>query len=290
MIGAIIGDIIGSYHEFREEKVFDGDFFLPESTFTDDTILSIATADAILFSQSYTYNYQRYFRAYPTYGYGPSFCMWAQISDGYLKENNSWGNGSAMRVSPIGWAFDSVMRVMIEAQQSSSVTHAHFEGIKGAQAVAVAIFMARKGASKDQIRELIEASFEYDCSMNLDQLHEEYVFDVSCQGTVPVALSCVLQADSFEKTMRNGLYVGGDSDTLLAIAGSIAEPLFGVPQYMRDKAESMLSEASPSLLGTVREFEKRYGCGKSVADEGFYQDIIDTFKALFSFAKTNKTT
>jgi ADP-ribosylglycohydrolase len=98
----------------------------------------------------------------------------------------------------------------------------------------------------DQIRELIEASFEYDCSMNLDQLHEEYVFDVSCKGTLPVALSCVLQADSFEKTMRNGLYVGGDSDTLLAIAGSIAEPLFGVPQYMRDKAESMLAEASLS--------------------------------------------
>lgn len=288
MIGAIVGDIIGSYHEFRDEKIYDGEFFLPESTITDDSVLSIATADSILKSRFYSGGYQLFCRNYRNYGYGPSFLSWADTSENYLKESYSYGNGSAMRVSPIGWAFNSAMRVMTEAQQSASITHCHPEGIKGAQATAVAIFMARMGSKKEEILSVMDIIFEYDCYLDLDELHETYTFDVSCQGTVPVAIACAMQADSFEKVMRNGLYVGGDTDTLLAIAGSIAEPMYGVPKYMRDKAESILDSNSPIMLGTLHEFERRYGCGKSVMPtEGNSEKrfIMDFFKSISKIAK-----
>lgn len=270
MIGAIIGDIVGSYWEFREEKVGKGeevDLFRTESTITDDSILTVATAEAILFKSFYSSSYQRYCRSFPAYGYGPSFMEWAHTNSGYLKESYSWGNGSAMRVSPIGWAFDSPQRVMQEAQQSACVSHCHPEGIKGAQATAMAVYMARIGSSKAEIIEFMQDWFEYDLDLNLDTLHEEYSFDVSCQGTVPVALACVLQADSFEQTLRNGLYVGGDSDTLLAIAGAIAEPLYGVPEALRKQAEAIVHAHSPALLGMLHEFEKNFGKGKAVASQ-----------------------
>ena len=266
MIGAIIGDVVGSYHEFREEKIYDGDFILPESCITDDSILSLATAESILRNEYYTRNYKRYCKAYPTVGYGPSFMAWADTHENYLTENFSYGNGAPMRVSPVGWAFDSISRVMMEAQQTACVTHCHPEAIKASQAVAVAIFMARCGYSKAEIQEVMESYFEYDCGLDLDVLHREYTFDVSSQGTMPVALACVFQADSFEKTLRNGLYVGGDSDTLLAIAGSIAEPLYGVPQTLRTQVEAIVQATSPFLLGVLREFELKYGHGKSLDD------------------------
>ena len=277
MIGAIIGDIVGSYHEFREEKIFDGELFLPESCMTDDSILTFATAESILRNEYYTRNYKRYFKAYPTVGYGPSFAAWASTHENYLTENFSYGNGAAMRVSPVGWAFDDIFRVMMEAQQTSCVTHAHPEGVKASQSVAVAIFMARCGYLKSEIQGVMESYFNYDCDLDLDRLHQEYTFDVSSQGTVPVALACVLQADSFEKTLRNGLYVGGDSDTLLAIACSIAEPLYGVPQSFRDKAEAIIESTSPFLLGVLREFELKYGHGKTLEEsscwgmDGFFK-------------------
>lgn len=281
MIGAIIGDIVGSYWEFREEKVGKDeiiDLFRTESTITDDSILTVATAEAIIFKAFYSSSYQRYCRSFPTYGYGPSFMEWAHTNSGYLKESYSWGNGAAMRVSPIGWAFDSPQRVMQEAQQSACVTHCHPEGLKGSQATAMAVYMARTGSTKAEIREFMQDWFEYDLDLNLDTLHEEYVFDVSCQGTVPVALACVLQADSFEQTLRNGLYVGGDSDTLLAIAGAIAEPLYGVPEDLRKQAETIVHAHSPALLGMIHEFEKKYGKGKTAASNP--DSIIDVLLKL----------
>lgn len=266
MIGSVIGDIVGSFHEFRDEKDHEGPLFRPESTITDDSILSIATAEAILRTQHYSDLYQRYCRAYPTYGYGGSFLDWAHVNNNYITPNYSWGNGSAMRVSPIGWAFNTPQSVMIEAQQSACITHCHPSGIAGAQATALAIYMARTGVPKQEIYETILEWFEYEEYTELDTLHKEYSFDVSCQGTVPVALACVMQADSFEQVMRNGLYVGGDTDTLLAIAGSIAEPLYGIPENMRSEAVNMLNKHSPALLGMLCEFERKYGAGKTIAE------------------------
>ncbi len=262
MIGAIIGDIAGSYWEFRDEKVRDSEFFLPESTITDDTILTIATADAILTNAFYSGRYQEFTRIYEKYGYGPSFKSWAHTNSNYITENNSWGNGAPMRVSPVGWAFGTPQSVLIEAQQTACITHCHPSGIKAAQAVALAVYLARTGCPKDEIREVMESWFEYSTNMDLDDLHAEYTFDISSQGTLPPALSCVFQADDFETVIRNGLYVGGDTDTLLAIAGSIAEPLYGVPGDLREKAEKMVNQHSPKLLGIVKEFEKKYGAGK----------------------------
>lgn len=277
MIGAILGDIIGSYWEFREEKDRNSDFFLPTSTITDDSILSIASAEAILRKLHYSDMYQRYARAYPTYGYGPSFMEWAHTNSNYVTPNSSWGNGSAMRVGPIGWAFDSIQRTLLEAQQSACITHCAPQGITGAQAVAAVIYLARTGVPKEEIRLAIEEWFEYQTVFDLDVLSEEYTFDVSCQGTVPVALACVFQAESFEEVMRNGLHCGGDTDTLLAIAGSMAEPLYGIPEDLRQQGEAMLLKHSPALLGMLLEFERKYGAGKVVAStQGF------TFKGFFN--------
>lgn len=260
MIGAIIGDIAGSYWEFRNEKDRDADFFIPgHSTITDDSILSIATADAIINHRPYTEFYQLYCRTYPQYGYGPSFMEWAYAGSNYTRQNFSWGNGAGMRVSPVGWAFESVQRVLSEAQMSACITHAHEEGTKGAQAVALAIFMFRNGVEPAVIEEVMNDWFDYLTRMDLDELNRDYEFTPSCQGTIPQALSCVFQASSFEEALRNGLHVGGDTDTLLAIAGSIAEARFGVPDKLRLKAEEMLDQHSAKLLGVLRQFERLYG-------------------------------
>ncbi len=287
MIGAIIGDVVGSYHEFRKEKIYDEDLILPESCLTDDSILSLATAESILRNEYYTRNYKRYCKAYPTVGYGPSFMAWAHTHENYLTENFSYGNGAPMRVSPVGWAFDSISRVMMEAQQTACVTHYHPEGIRGAQSVAVAIYMARCGYGKDEIKAVMESYFEYDCDLDLDVLHREYTFDVTSQGTVPVALACVFQAESFEKTLRNGLYVGGDSDTLLAIAGSIAEPLYGVPNTLREQVEEIIESSSPFLLGVLREFEGKYGCGQVIKEDAKWG--MDGFLALLGIKPTRNS-
>lgn len=264
MIGAIIGDVVGSVHEFLDAKHFDAELFVPESRVTDDSVLTVATADAILKSRFYTEKYQQYAREYPDRGYGMSFMDWAFTNGNYITPNFSWGNGSAMRVSPVGWAFNTLQAVMLEAQQSACITHAHPGGLAGAQAIAVAVFLARHGATKDEIKAVMTHWFQYDVELNLDELNETYKFDVSCQGTVPVAIACALQADSFEKVLRNGLYVGGDTDTLLACAAAVAEPLYGVPDDLRQKAEGVLGSYSQGLLGIVKDFETKYGCGKSV--------------------------
>lgn len=280
MIGACAGDLIGSYWEFREEKPESRDtpLFRKESVISDDTILTIATAEAILAGRPYSEVYKSYCRRYVNYGYGGSFMQWAHTSEGYTQVNNSWGNGSAMRVSPVGWAFSTPQRVMMEAQQSASITHAAFEGVKGSQATALAVYMARAGAGKDQIRAVMDEWFEYLVDIDLDDYHEEYKFDVSCQGTLPPAIACVLQANSFEGVMRNGLYIGGDVDTLLAIAGSIAEPLYGVPIDIREKTEAVIKENSPALLGTLHEFELKYGAGKAVASTSL--DVMASLRRL----------
>lgn len=266
MIGAVIGDIVGSYWEGKTTKG-GPDLFLPESQITDDSILSIATASAILHRKDYTELYRHYANKYPNYGYGSNFMDWVVTPQSYLRHQKSYGNGAAMRVGPIGWAFNSVQDVLMQAQQSASITHCHPEGIKGAQATALCVFLARKGHSKDDIREVIQDWFEYDLIFNIDDLAENYKFEASCQKTVPQAIFCALYSNSFEETMLNGLKIGGDTDTLLAIAGSIAEPLYGIPDDMRSKAEEEISRHSHELLGTLKDFERKYGKGLLVKDK-----------------------
>lgn len=280
MIGACAGDLIGSYWEFKEEKPEsrDTELFRKESVISDDTVLTIATAEAILSGRPYAEVYKAYCRRYVNYGYGPSFMQWAHTSDGYTQVNNSWGNGSAMRVSPVAWAYSTPQRVMAEAQQSASITHAAFAGIQGAQAIALATYMARAGAGKDQIREVMIEWFDYLVDIDLDDYHEEYTFDVSCQGTVPPAIACVLQANSFEDVMRNVVYVGGDTDTLGACAGAVAEALYGVPIDIREKTEDAIRKSCPALLGTLHEFELKYGCGKVVPSTSL--DVMASLRRL----------
>ena len=230
MLGAIAGDIIGSRFEresAKNERFKQKEFelFTPESRFTDDTILSVAVADAILHKQDYAQTIKQYAQNYPNGGYGERFMRWAASES--LEPYNSWGNGSAMRVSPVGWAFADRETVESIARQTAEVTHNHPEGIKGAQATATMVFLARKFKNKDLIRTNIEASFGYDLSRSLAEIRPGYTFDVSCQGSVPEAMICFLESNSFEDAVRNAVSLGGDTDTMAAIAGSIAEPFYG---------------------------------------------------------------
>lgn len=238
MLGCIIGDIIGSRFEGAKSTPKRKNFslFHKHTRFTDDSVLSIATADAILFDRNYMDVYREYFTSYPHAGYGGSFKKWA-ISKS-KEPYNSWGNGSAMRVSPIGWAFNTESDVLEEAEKSASVTHNHPEGIKGAQAVALAIFWARTGFSKTKISKHIAERFDYDLNPPI-----EHGFDVSCGGTVPQAIAAFNDANGFEDTIRKAIFRGGDSDTIAAIAGSIAEPYYGIPDSLIEGAFSKMPEA-----------------------------------------------
>jgi len=256
MIGAIAGDIIGSVFERRTGRIKTTDFplFCSRSTFTDDTVLTIASAEAILTDRNYARAYRQFARQYPHAGYGPGFGRWFAADDS--GPYGSFGNGSAMRVSPIAWAFDSVEEVLAEAHRSAEVTHNHPEGIKGAQTVAMAVFLARNGESKDAIRSEVESRFAYDLSRSVAEIRPGYKFDSSCQGSVPEAILCFLEADNFEQAVRNAVSLGGDSDTLACIAGGIAQAFFKVvPENIVRHVRSLLP---PDLLAVLGRFEAAF--------------------------------
>lgn len=243
MLGAIIGDIIGSVYEWNNIKTKDFPLFMPDCFFTDDTVMTIAIAEGLMnggTSKEFIVAMKKYGRMYPDAGYGGRFGSWLFSED--TKPYNSWGNGSAMRVSPVAWFYDSLLEVEKHAEISASVTHNHPEGIKGAQATAAAIFLARKGKSKDDIKEYIESKYGYDLSRSLDDIRPSYIFNESCQGTVPEAIIAFLESTDFEDAIRNAISLGGDSDTLAAITGSIAEGAYGVPEIIKEKALSILDE------------------------------------------------
>lgn len=226
MLGAIAGDIIGSIYEFRNIKTEEFELFYSNlNRFTDDTVLTCATAEAICKGKDYGETYKEYFRMYPARGYGGKFIKWAIQKDS--GPYNSYGNGSAMRISPVAYAFDDLEQVLSEAKKSAEVTHNHPEGIKGAQATACAIFLARKGKSKEDIKKEIETRFGYNLDFDLAQLRKTYTFDVTCQGSVPQAIYCFLISNGFEDAIRKAISIGGDSDTIACITGSIAEPFYG---------------------------------------------------------------
>jgi len=225
MLGAIIGDYIGSVYERFNRKSTDFPLFRDDCKFTDDTILTLAVADAFMNKKDYATTIAEYARKYPNAGYGGSFINW--VDSGDLKPYNSWGNGSAMRVSSIGWLCDSYKETIEEAKRSAEVTHNHPEGIKGAQTIAACIFWARNGHNKDQIRTNVYINFDYDLNRTIDEIRPTYEFDVSCQGSVPEAIIAFLESNDFEDCIRKAISIGGDSDTIAAMAGSIAEAFYG---------------------------------------------------------------
>ncbi len=254
MLGAIAGDIIGSPYEFNPIKTIEFPLFTGDSAFTDDTVLTVAVADCILNNGDYAVYVKEYGRRYANAGYGGMFRNWLASSNN--EPYNSFGNGSAMRVSPVGFAFDSLEEVLAQARKSAIITHNHPEGIKGAQAVAVAIFLARTGSSKDYIREYIEKNTGYNLRQKLDDIRPDYTFDVTCQGSVPQSIIAFLESNSYEDAIRKAISLGGDADTMACIAGGIAEAYYG------DIPESILSEVrrilDPRLLDIANKFYEKY--------------------------------
>lgn len=241
MIGAIAGDIIGSVYEGTNIKTKDFPLFSERCSFTDDSILTIALADTILTGKPYVENLKTFYGWYPNRGYGSSFIRWARSR--HSEPYHSWGNGAAMRISPVGYAFDDLATVLTKAKEFTAITHDHPEGIKGGQAVAAAIFLARSGKSKAEIRQYIETQFGYDLSHSVDQIRPIYSFDVSSQGTVPPAIRAFLDATDFEDAIRTAISLGGDADTLACITGGIAQAFYGgVPSWIQDKVYLILDE------------------------------------------------
>jgi ADP-ribosylglycohydrolase len=261
MIGALAGDIIGSPFERRDRRIKTKDFplFSAKSRLTDDSILTIAVAESVLKSVDYGKIFQRYAKRFPKAGYGSMFIEWSKSKS--PEPYKSWGNGSAMRVSPIAWAFNNLETVLDEAKKSSVVTHDHPEAVTGAQATAAAVFFARKGIPKPVILSRLERMFGYDLQFTLDEIRSSYEFTASCSGTVPPAIRCFLEGESFEDTVRNAVSLGGDSDTLASIAGSIADAYYGVPSDIIEETSRKVSKY-PTLARIVINFLSKY-YGKS---------------------------
>lgn len=255
MIGAIIGDVMGSVYEGAPIKTTDFPLPSPNAVFTDDTVLTVAVAEAILNDRGYAETIKQHGRRFPNAGYGMSFYQWMMSEDS--RPYHSWGNGSAMRVSPVGFAFEREDEVLKEAEKSAAVTHDHPEGIKGAQATALAIFWARAGKSKNDLREGIAGKFGYDLDRRLDDIRPGYSFDVSCQGSVPEAILSFLEADDFEGAIRNAVSLGGDSDTQACIAGAIAQAFYRkIPSYL---VQDVLGRLPMEFIGIIERFNLKYG-------------------------------
>ena len=259
MMGAIIGDIVGSRFEFDNHKSKDFELFDVNCEFTDDTAMTVAIAKAILtcigerlpkYAQLYM---RRIGQKYPYLSYGMSFMRW--LFDPTPRPYNSFGNGAAMRVSPVAWAARDLKSCKRMSDAVTMVTHNHPEGMKGAAAVADAIYLARRHMDKDQIRAHVEFYYCYDLSFTLDEIRDSYTFNETCQGTVPQAIVAFLESEDFEDAIRNAVSIGGDSDTIAAITGAIAEAYYGIPQELVDKARSYLPD---EFLSIIDEFESIY--------------------------------
>ncbi len=254
LLGAVAGDVIGSVYEFSRQKSHDFPLFTRESRVTDDSVLTLAVANAILHRRDYLDSLREFARRYPNCGYGGFFRKWVYSDD--PKPYNSYGNGSAMRVSAVGWAFNTIEDVLAEAGRCAAVTHNHPEGIKGAQATALSVFLARRTENKERIKREITTRFGYDLDRTLDDIRPAYEFNETCQATVPQAVTAFLESDGFEDAIRKAVSLGGDADTLAAITGSIAEPYYGgVPMTIIDE----LSRRVPApLWGIIEEFSRKF--------------------------------
>jgi ADP-ribosylglycohydrolase len=238
MWGAIIGDVVGSLFERFNHKSKDFELFHALSHYTDDTVMTIATMDALLKEIPFEVAYKKWYRKYPKAGFGQRFREWGK-SDSY-EPLRSYGNGSAMRVSPIAYWKDTLEEVLEIATQSTDVTHNHPEGIKGAQAVASVIFMAKSNKGKEEIKKYIEDTFNYDLSESCDSIRQWYKFDVTCQGSVPQAIRCFYEATDFEDAIRLAISIGGDSDTIGCMTGSMAEAYYPIDVKIKQETLNRL--------------------------------------------------
>lgn len=266
MYGAILGDIIGSPFEFdRGDKTKDFKLFSRRSHFTDDSVMTLAVCEALLkvgqdatvkeIEDTVISSMQSWGRRYPHEGYGGYFRRW--LTARHPEPYNSFGNGSAMRVSAAGWLYDSLEKTRVVAKATAIVTHNHPEGIKGAEATASAIFMARNGSSKEEIKKYIENEFHYDLNRTLDEIRPSFHMDETCQKTVPEAIIAFLEARDFEDAIRNAVSLGGDTDTLGAITGSIAEAYFGISETLisecRNRINKDMRDVVDAFYSLVRE-------------------------------------
>jgi len=260
MNGAILGDIIGSRFEFSNIKSKQFELFPSDTFFTDDSVMTIAVASALMrwkrdggdIERITVEEMQRLGRAHPGAGYGGNFRCWLENDD--PKPYNSWGNGAAMRVSPCGWVGRSIEEVQDLSAAVTAVTHNHPEGLKGAEAVAVSVFLARTGKSQEEIAAYVRENY-YPIDFTLDEIREDYCFDVSCQGSVPQALEAFFEGTGFIDAIRNAISIGGDSDTIGAITGSIAEAMWGIPARTLDWVRMKLTD---DLYEIVCDFRKMY--------------------------------
>jgi ADP-ribosylglycohydrolase len=254
VLGSIAGDIIGSVYEQHPIKTMEFPLFQSSSRFTDDTVLTVAIASAIMEKVDYAASLRAFGRRYPNAGYGGAFFNW--LFDPASRPYNSWGNGAAMRVSPVGFAFSTSEEVLREAKKTAEVSHNHPEGIKGAQATALAVFLARTGAAKEQIKSEITRRFGYDLSRPLDEIRPLYSFDISCQGTVPEAITAFLESKDYEDAVRKAVSLGGDSDTLACITGGIAHAFYKeIPQEIIVEVRERLPE---EFLSVIDRFSAAY--------------------------------
>lgn len=254
MLGGIVGDIAGSVYEKKAIKTKDFPFFSKGCRYTDDTVLTCATAKVLLDGGSYSDTYADFALRYPRRGYGRSFTQWVQAWE--REPYNSFGNGSATRVGPLGWVFREGHTLLWDAKRSAQCTHNHPEGIRGAQAVAMAVHLARIGRGKDIIKDEMESFFGYDLSRSVDEIRVDYALDVTCHGSVPQAIRCFLDSKDFEDAVRNAVSLGGDADTQACIAGSIAEAFYkGVPC---DIAEAALACLPPEFLDIIVRFKDQF--------------------------------
>lgn len=261
MLGAIIGDIIGSCYEFDNIKHKHFMLFHPRCFPTDDSIMTLAIAEALLACQKDRSDLSRlsvqcmqaWGRRYPDAGYGNMFSSWLHAEN--PQPYHSFGNGAAMRVSPCGFAARSLSEAKALSHAVTCVTHDHPEGLKGAEATACAIFLAKSGASKQQIHSFLTENY-YPLDFTLDSIRNSYFFNETCQETVPQALQCFFEGDDYEDCIRNAISLGGDSDTLAAITGGVAQAFFGIPAAIRTQGESFLNE---EMKAVIRAFEEKFG-------------------------------
>ncbi len=290
MYGAIMGDIIGSPYEFDKiNKSKDIELFSEEDRFTDDTVMTIAVADALLRSgpnaaaddirKNVVSSMRAWGHKYPDAGYGGRFMGW--LNSGSPRPYSSFGNGSAMRVSPAGWLYESLERTREAARATAEVTHNHPEGIKGAESVASVIYLARTGSGKEEIRQYVIDEFGYDLSRTCDEIRPYYEFDESCQRTVPEAITAFLEGKDFTDVIRTAASLGGDCDTLTAIAGSMAEAYYEIPEWMKTECDKFLTDEIRSVVSrfyhVVRILEARRHPEDPLAGNVIIEDAIDDY-------------
>lgn len=262
MLGAIVGDIVGSPYEFYNTKSLDFELFTPLSRFTDDSVMTLAVAKWLIEDKAHTIHYliycmQKLGNRYPRAGYGGNFMAWLREDE--PQPYNSWGNGAGMRVSPVGLYARTIDEALALAAITASVSHNHFEGVKGAQAIAACVFLCKEGKSKQEIKEYVEKTFDYNLNRKIRDIRPTYVFDVSCQGSVPEAIVAFLEGDSFEEVIRLAVSLGGDSDTIACMAGAIAACMYPIPRDIAERCDSLLTDDLREIKDQFVDFVSKRG-------------------------------